>query len=141
MYQKCLKSHCLNQKIFHKKDSDLKTKEKQKNELLPNRFGNSFRGKIQYVPTMFQNSQKCYFLNQKKVKQKDSEFKNFSLVGKTACKNAKEKSKLLLKCFFNLFRKDPPLSAINVPKLPEMSMFDPRNKSKKSIEISEFALQ
>ena len=53
----------------------------------------------------------------------------------------KEKSKLVLKCFVNSFRKNAPISARNVPKMPEMSLFEPRKKSKKRIAISKFALQ
>ena len=75
------------------------------------------------------------------MKQKDSEYKNSSLVGQIDCKNTKEKSKLLVKCFVNSFTKIPPISARNVPKLPEMSLFEPRKKSKKRIAISKLALQ
>ena len=53
----------------------------------------------------------------------------------------KEKSKLLVKCFVNSFRKIPPISARNVPELPEMSLFELRKKSKKRIATSELALQ
>ena len=94
--------------------------------------------KLQYVLKMCQNGQKCYFLNQKKVKQKDSEYKNFSLVGQIDCKNTKEK---LVKCFVNSFRKNPPISARNVSELPKMSLFEPRKKSKKRMAISKLALQ
>ena len=72
---------------------------------------------------------------------KDSQYKNSSLVGQIDCKNMKEKSKLLVKCFVNSFRKMPPISARNVPKLPGMSLFEPRKKSKKRIAISKLALQ
>ena len=75
------------------------------------------------------------------MKRKDSKYKNFSLVGQFYCKNTKEKSKLLVKCFVNSFRKNPPISARDVPKMPEMSLFEPRKKSKKSIAISKLALQ
>ena len=51
------------------------------------------------------------------------------------------KSKLLVKCFVNSFRKNPPISARNVPKLPAMSLFEPRKKSKKRIAISKLALE
>ena len=97
--------------------------------------------KVQCVLKICQKGQKCYFLNQKKVKQKDSEYKNSSLVGQVDCKNTKEKSKLLVKCFVNSFRKNPPISARNVPKLPEMSLFDRRKKSKKRTVISKLAPQ
>ena len=50
---------------------------------------------LQYVLKMCQSGQKCYFLNQKKVKQKDREYKNSSLVSQIDRKNTKEKSKLL----------------------------------------------
>ena len=90
---------------------------------------------------MCQNSQKCYFLNQKKLKQKDSEYINCSVLGQIDCKHAKKNSKFLLKCFVNSFRKNPPISARNVPKLPEMSLFEPRKKSKKTIAISKKAHQ
>ena len=56
-------------------------------------------------------------------------------------KNTNKKSKLLVKCFVNLFRKTPPISARNVPKLPEMSLFEPTQKSKKRMGISKLALQ
>ena len=97
--------------------------------------------KLQYGLKMYQNSQNCYFLNQKKVEKKDSEYKNFTLVGHNDCKNKKEKSKLLVKCFVNSFRKNPPISGRNVPKLHEMSIFKPSKKSKKRIAISKLALQ
>ena len=69
------------------------------------------------------------------MKLKDSEYKNSSLVCQIDCKNTSQKSKLLVKCFVNSFRKNP------VPKLPEMSLFEPRQKSKKRIVISKLALQ
>ena len=75
------------------------------------------------------------------MKQKDSEYKNSSLVGQIDCKNTKQKSKLMVKCFVNTFRKNPPISARNVPKLPKIPFFEPRKKSKKSIAISKLALQ
>ena len=53
----------------------------------------------------------------------------------------KKKSKLLVKCFVNSFRKNSPISAKDVTKLPEMSIFEPRKKSKKRIAISKLALQ
>ena len=90
---------------------------------------------------MCQNGQKCYLLNQKKVKQKDSEYKNSSVIRQSYCKITKEKSKLLVKCFVNAFRKNPPISASNVPKLPEMSLFKRRKKSYKRIAKSKLALQ
>ena len=77
----------------------------------------------------------------KKVKQKDSEYKNSSLVGQIDCTIMKDKSKLLAKCFVNSFRKNPPISARNVPKLPEMSLFDRRKKSKKRIVMSKLSPQ
>ena len=77
----------------------------------------------------------------KKVKLKDSEYKNSSLVSQIDRKNTKNKNKLLVKCFANSFTKNPPISARNVPKLPEMSLFEPRKKSKKRIAISKLALQ
>ena len=75
------------------------------------------------------------------MKLKDSEYKKCYLVGQIDRKNTKEKSKLLVKCFANSFTKIPPISARNVPKLPEMSLFEPRKKSKERIAISKLALQ
>ena len=75
------------------------------------------------------------------MKQKDSEYKNSSVVLQIDCKNTKEKSELLVKCFVNSFRKNPRISARNVPKLPEMSLFEPSKKSKKRIAISKLAIQ
>ena len=75
------------------------------------------------------------------MKLKNSEYKNSSVIGQIDRKNTKEKSKLLVKCFVNSFRKIPPISARNVPKLPEMSLVERRKKSKKRIAISKFALQ
>ena len=86
--------------------------------------------KLQYVLKMCPNGQKCYFLKQKKVNQNDSEYKNSSLLGPIDCKNTKKKSKLLGKYFVNSFRKNPPISAGNVPKLPEMSLFRAKRKIK-----------
>ena len=65
------------------------------------------------------------------MKLKDSEYKNLSLVSQIDRKNTKEKSKLLLKCFVNSFMKIPPISARNVPKLREMSLFETGKKSEK----------
>ena len=59
----------------------------------------------------------------KKVKLKDSEYKNSSLVGQIDRKNTEEKSKLLVKCFVNSFRKNRQITARNVPKLTAMSLF------------------
>ena len=56
-------------------------------------------------------------------------------------KNTKDKIKLLAKSVVNSFTKIPPISARNVPKLPEMSLFEPRKNSKKRIAISKLALQ
>ena len=75
------------------------------------------------------------------MKLKDSEYKNSSQVGHIDRKNTKEKRKLLVKCFVKSFTKIPPISARNVPKLPEMSLFEPTKKSKKRIAISKLALQ
>ena len=75
------------------------------------------------------------------MKLKDSEYKNSSLVSQIDRKNTQEKSKLLLTCFVNPFTKIHPISATNVPKLPEMSLFEPRKKSKKRIAMSKLALQ
>ena len=84
---------------------------------------------------------KVLLFEPKRLKQKDREYKNFCLVAQIDCKNTKEKSKLLVKCFVNSFRKNPPISARNVPKLPEKSLFEPSKKSKKRIRISKLALQ
>ena len=75
------------------------------------------------------------------MKLKYSEYKNSSLVGQIDHKNRKEKSKLLVKCFVNSFTEIPPISARNVPKLPEMSLVEPRKQSEKRISISKLALQ
>ena len=80
---------------------------------------------------MCQNGQQSYFLNQKKVKQKDGGYRNSSPVGYIDCKNTKEKSKLLLKCFVNSCRVNPPISDRNVPKLPEMSLFEPKKNQQR----------
>ena len=75
------------------------------------------------------------------MKQKDSEYKKSSLVGQVDCKNTKEKSELVLKCFVNSFRKNASWYARNVPKLPKMALFEPRAKSQKRMTTSKFALQ
>ena len=75
---------------FTEKDGDLKIcppvgpidhkNVKNIDKLLSNWFDQSFRKKTSdNVLKMCQNGQKCYFLNQKKVKQKDSKDKNSSL--------------------------------------------------------------
>ena len=97
--------------------------------------------KLQYVLKMCQNGQKCYSGTEKKVKLKDSEYNKSSLVGQIDQEIAKEKSKLLVKCFVNSFTKIPPISARNVPKLPGMSLFEPRKSSNKRIAILKIALQ
>ena len=75
------------------------------------------------------------------MKQNNSEYKNSSLVGQIDCKNTQEKGKLMVKSFLNSFRKNPPISARNVPKLPEMSLFEPREKSQRRMATSKFAIQ
>ena len=75
------------------------------------------------------------------MKLKNGECKNSSLVGQRDRKNMKDKSKLLVKCFVNSFTKIPPISARNGPKLLEMSLSEPRKKSKKRIVISKLTLQ
>ena len=64
------------------------------------------------------------------MKVKDREYKNSSLVGQIDCRNRKKNSKLLAKCFDNSFRKNHPISARKVPKLPEMSLLEARKKFK-----------
>ena len=137
MCQKCPNSYCLDQKKVNKRDSDLKKKEKEKNKLFPNRFGNWFRKQTRICA----KTAKSVTFWTKKMKQNNSEYKNSSLVGQINCKNTKKKSKLLVKCFVNSFRKDPQISARNVPKRPEMSLFEHRKKSNKRIGISKLALQ
>ena len=56
-------------------------------------------------------------------------------------KKRKGKSKLLAKKIFQLLQKKSPISARNVPKLPAMSLFEPRKKSKKRTAISKVALK
>ena len=97
--------------------------------------------KLQYVLKMCQKAKSVSFGTEKKVNLKDSEYRNSSLVFQINRTNTKEESKLLVKCFVNSFRKNPPISARNVPKLPEMSLFEPRKQSKKRIAISILALQ
>ena len=75
------------------------------------------------------------------MKLKDSEYKNSSLVGQTNRKNTKDKINVLVKCFANSFTKIPPISARSMPKLPEMSLSEPRKKSKKRIAIAKLLLQ
>ena len=75
------------------------------------------------------------------MKHKDSEHKKYSLVGQINCKSMKKKSKYLVKCFVTSFKKKPPISARHVQKLPEMSLFETRKKSKNRISISKVALQ
>ena len=75
------------------------------------------------------------------MKLKEGEYKNSSLVGQIDRKNTKEKGILLLKCSANSFTEIPPISARNVPKLPKMSLFEPREKSEKRVATSRFALQ
>ena len=80
------------------------------------------------------------FWTNKKVKEKDSDLKISSPVGQIDCKNRKRRIKLLLKRFAKSSRKNPPICAGNVPKLPKMSLFEPREKSQKRMATSEFAL-
>ena len=91
---------------------------------------------------MCQNCLKCHLLIcKKKVKEKDSDLKISSLVGQIDCKNRKKKVKLLSKLLANSFRKNPPICAGNVPKLPKRSLFEPREKSQKRMGTSKFAFQ
>ena len=75
------------------------------------------------------------------MKQRDNEYKYSFLVGQIDCKITKEKTQLLIKCFVNSFRNNPSIFVRNVRKLPKLSLFEPRKKSKKRIAISKLALQ
>ena len=75
------------------------------------------------------------------MKLKDREYKKSSLVGQIDRRNTNEKNKLLVKCFVKPFTEISPISARNVPKMPEMSRFEPRKNPKKRIPISKLALQ
>ena len=71
-------------------DRDLKKKEKEKNKLLPDQFGTWFR---KTNPICAKNVHKrpkvLLFEAKKKWNQKDSEYKNSSLVRQIDCKNMK----------------------------------------------------
>ena len=56
-------------------------------------------------------SKRVTFWTRKKVKQKDSKYESSFLVDQIDCKNTNEKSKLLVKCFGNSFRKNPPIKS------------------------------
>ena len=56
-------------------------------------------------------------------------------------KNRKKNIKWVLKWFANSFRKSPAICTGNVPKLPKMSLFEPRERSQKKMATSKFALQ
>ena len=96
---------------------------------------------LHYLLEMVQNCLKCHFLNQKKVKEKDTNLKNSSPVGRIDRKKSKKKMKLLLKWFSASFKKNPPICAENVPKVPKMSLIEPREKSQNRMATSKFALQ
>ena len=70
----------------------------------------------QYVLKCAKTAKKVTFSTKNKVKEKDSEYKNSSLVGQIDCKKTKEKSTLHVKCSVNSFRKNTPISARNVLK-------------------------
>ena len=80
---------------------------------------------------MCQNCLDCQFFKQK-VKQKDRKLKVPSLVRQIDRKNTKNISKLLVKRYVNSFRKDPTICAGNVPKLPELSLFEVKKKVKET---------
>ena len=62
-------------------------------------------------------------------------------VGQIDRKNRKKKFIIILKWFADSLRKNPPICAGNVPKLPKLSLFEPREKSQKSMATSKVALQ
>ena len=97
---------------------------------------------LQYLLEM---CQKCHwnatFWAKKKMKEQDGDHKVSSPVAQIDRKNRKKKIKLLPKWFANSFRKNTPICAGNVPKLPKMSLFEPREKSPKRMATSKFALQ
>ena len=68
----------------------------------------------------------------------DSNPKTFSQVGEINHKNEQNMDKLLSNFFGKFFRTKPPICARNVPKLTEMSLFEPRKKSTKRIVFSAF---
>ena len=84
-------------------------------------------------------SPKLLLFQPKKSETMDSKFKNSSVVGQIDRKKTKEKSRFFLKCFGNSFRKLSPISARNVTKLPEMSLFEATKRSTKMIAISKLA--
>ena len=70
MCQKCLKSDCLNQKKVNKKGSDIKKKEKEKNKLLSNRFGNRFKKETPICATNVPKRPKVLLFEAKKKRNK-----------------------------------------------------------------------
>ena len=81
------------------------------------------------------------FWTKEKVKEKDSDLKTSSPVVQIDRKIGKKKIKLILKWFDNSFKKNAPISAGNVQKLPKMSLFEPREKWQKRMATSKFFLQ
>ena len=114
---------------------------KGKSKLLVKCFFNSFRKNPPISAGNVPDCLKCHFLNQQKSQRKDSDLKTSSPVRQIDRKKRKKKIKLLLKWFANSFRKNPPICAVNVPKLPKMSLFEPREKLQKSLATLKFALQ
>ena len=84
---------------------------------------------LQYLLEMCQKCLEFHFWTKKKVKGQDSDLKISSPVGQIDRKKRNEKIKLLLEWFANSFRKNPPICAGNVRKLPQMLLFEPREKS------------
>ena len=102
---------------------------KDKSKLVVKCFVNSFRKNTpisaRNVP---KNAWSVIFWTKKKGKEKDNDLKISAPVGQTNQKNRKKKIKLLLKWFDQSFRINAPICGGNVPKLPKMSLFEPREK-------------
>ena len=79
MCQNCLKSHCLNQKSLNKQNSHVKKKEKKKNKLLPNRFGNLLGKKTAVCGINVPNPPKVLFFEPKEKSHKRMVTPKFAL--------------------------------------------------------------
>ena len=71
------------------------------------------------------------FWTKKKIEEKDIHLKIGSPVGQIDRKNRKKKIKLLLKWVAHSFTKNPPTLAVNVPKVPKTSLFEPKKSQQK----------
>ena len=115
---------------------------KNMDKLLSNWFGNWFRRKTPICAKNVPKWPKVLVLElKKKWKKRIAIWKLALQYFKLTAKIGRRRLNYSWNDLLTHSEKNPPICAGNVPKLPKMSLFEPREKSQKRMATSKFALQ